>query len=98
MTTLEEWKAEYRRLAVRPGPSVAVVWWRTYLDQNRDGPYRYRSRPCNRAVRQMKPWERAEFHENRTFAQNTQVLRTGRNSWYVIEPEPRDQTARVRVY
>jgi hypothetical protein len=34
----------------------------------------------------MSPRERCEHNEGRSLGRNAQLLRTGRNSWYVVTP------------
>jgi hypothetical protein len=92
-TTVDEWRDELQRLRWTPGHDrVAVTFWRTWLDKNRDGPH-YRHRECNRAVRQMTPRARAEYNEGRSLGRDAQVLRMGKRTWYVVTPhigEPED--------
>jgi hypothetical protein len=97
----EEWRAEARRLSYLPGQrGVRWLEFRAFLDREKGLAQRVsanRLRPANRVVRFMSPRERAEMHGGRLLDDKAQVLRCGRRSFYVIEPD-RQHAARVRVY
>jgi hypothetical protein len=94
-----EWKAELENLRVSPGHlGVRHIYWRTWLDQARPGPA-VRILPTRREVRRMTPAQRVEMNQGRPLEPGTQVLRCGRDSWYLIEPDrPQGRGSRVRVY
>lgn len=100
--TVDEWKAEAVKLRRLPSErGVAWVYWKTYLDRARGelaqprGSLRYH--PSASLIRRMSPRERAEMHEGRELAEGTQLLRMGRSSWYVIEPETHSPGSHIRV-
>jgi hypothetical protein len=76
-------------------------FYKTFLDRERgligQRASVTRLRPANRVVRSMGVKERIEMHEGRVLDDRAQILRCGRRSYYVIEPD-RQHDARVRVY
>jgi hypothetical protein len=102
MTTTSEWKSELEQLRRLPFErGVRWRYWEAELARfKRELPARassYSPRPSPTLVRRMTPKERAELHEGHPFHQKTQILRCGRNSWHVIEPD-RGVDTRIRVY
>jgi hypothetical protein len=92
--TVDEWRAELERLRVLPRRGVRWIEAQGWLDRHRTRPGPV-LRPCAREVRRMTPRQRIEMYEGRSLA-GAQILRTGRNSWYVVEADRGD--GRVRVY
>jgi hypothetical protein len=97
-----EWRDELRRLQYLPGQrGVMWAYYKSFLDKERgligQRASVTRSRPANRVVRFMSVRERIEMHEGRALDDKAQILRCGRRSYYVIEPD-RQHDARVRVY
>jgi hypothetical protein len=92
----DEWRQEARRLRYLPGhDSVGVIYWRGWLDRHRSPSITRMSVPPM-VVRRMTVKERLEHNEGRPMTKGTQVLRCGRNRYYVIEPDHyADRQARV---
>jgi hypothetical protein len=93
-----EWWGELRRLrAAAPGlhDTVAMTYWRAFLHQARSG-LTVLGRPPS--MKYLTPRERCEANQGHKLAAGTQIMRCGRRSYYVIEPDPGPRAPALRVY
>jgi hypothetical protein len=89
-----QWQQELERLRWAGRDSVEMTFWRGYVNRaktERTGP---RMRP---SIKYLSPRERIEAVTGHELAKETQILRCGRRSYYVIEPD-RGPHNRVHVY